>query len=72
MGLYFVSFDLPDITIPGQGTFSLDRGTSDTKFVLGFGGGYEKGPWEAFLRFVVIDPDVMNLGVTVAYNFPLN
>lgn len=66
LGLYFVSFDVPDVDVPGLGTIEA---ATETRFVLAPGIGYERGPWEGLLRFVVIDSDVMNVGITVAYNF---
>jgi len=71
LGLYFVTVDVPDVVIPGFGTYSVDASNSETKFALAPGVGYEKGPWEAYFRFVVLDTDIMNLGLTVAYNFPM-
>jgi hypothetical protein len=71
LGLYFVTISLPDVTIPGFGTYSLDASNSETKFAIAPGIGYERGPWEAYFRWVVVDTDIMNLGLTVAYNFPM-
>jgi hypothetical protein len=71
LGLYFVTISLPDVNVPGFGNVSVDASNSETKFALAPGIGYERGPWEAYFRWVAIDPDIMNLGLTVAYNFPM-
>ncbi len=69
LGFYFVTLSLPDAHVPGIG--NVDASNSETKLALAPGIGYERGPWEAYFRFVVLDTDIMNLGLTVAYNFPM-
>jgi hypothetical protein len=69
MGFYFVTLSAPDVHIPGLG--NVDQSNSETEFAFAPGIGYEHGPWEGLFRFLVFDTDVMNLGLTVAYNFSL-
>ena len=72
LGLYFytINWDYTGATgIPGYvGSYSA----SSTQFMLAPGIGYQKGPIEGLLRFYVLDTDLMNFSLMVAYNLPLN
>jgi hypothetical protein len=49
-----------------------DYSASSTQFMFAPGFGYQHGPFEGLLRFYVLDTDLMNFSLMVAYNFPLN
>jgi hypothetical protein len=74
LGFWFttVSVDLKNIPqIPGY-TVPSSTDDSDTNFMFAPGVGYQNGPIEALVRFWVVDSDVSNLSLMIAYNLPIN
>jgi hypothetical protein len=75
IGLYSYTIDW-NYTGPSSqfgGFYGLsDYSASSTQFMLAPGIGYQSGPLEGLLRFYVLDTDLMNFSLMVAYNFSLN
>ena len=76
LGFWFttVSGDYTGEPIPGIPGYTYDASIddSDTNFMLAPGVGYQNGPIEAVVRFWLIDSDLSNLSLMVAYNIPIN
>jgi Outer membrane protein beta-barrel domain len=73
LGFYFYTIDW-NYTGPSGGLLGFlgSYSASSTQFMLAPGIGYQKGPIEGLLRFYLLDTDLMNFSLMVAYNFPLN
>jgi hypothetical protein len=71
---YTVDWNYTGPSYSGLGGFYglSDYSASSTQFMLAPGIGYQSGPLEGLLRFYVLDTDLMNFSLMVAYNFPLN
>ena len=66
---YNISYTLQDPYGLGYGG---EYSGSSTEFMFAPGIGYQTGALEGLLRFYVLDTDLMNLSLMVAYNFNLN
>jgi hypothetical protein len=75
IGLYNLTetWDFTGTPVPGYPSdlYNLPSHSS-TEFMLAPGLGYQHGPIEGLFRFYVVDTNLMNFSLMVAYNFPLN